>query len=131
MARYECTVEMNLKKIINESRKVAQALNEFADNIEQIEKKYAKVQEESKDKGKNNLEKAKEIVNTYYSSAAYGIFNSRNIVGDVMDTIYEGEGLVIDVCYGYSYFEVFGLSDVEFEELERYYDSLSRKEDKR
>ena len=34
------TVEMDLKNIIAESREVAQALNEFADALEQIEKKY-------------------------------------------------------------------------------------------
>ena len=45
MATYEITAEMNLKKIIAESREVAQALNEFADNLEQIEKKYAEPQE--------------------------------------------------------------------------------------
>ena len=37
--------EMNLKNIIAESREVAQALNEFADNLEQIERKYAEPQE--------------------------------------------------------------------------------------
>ena len=36
---------MNLKNIIAESREVAQALNEFADNLEQIERKYAEPQE--------------------------------------------------------------------------------------
>lgn len=45
MATYEIIAELNLKKIIAESREVAQALNEFADNLEQIEKKYAKQQE--------------------------------------------------------------------------------------
>ena len=40
MATYEITAQMNLKKIIAESREVAQALNEFADNLEQIENKY-------------------------------------------------------------------------------------------
>ena len=40
MATFEITAEMNLKKIIAESREVAQALNEFADNLERIEKKY-------------------------------------------------------------------------------------------
>ena len=45
MERYEVTAEMNLKNIIAESREVAQALNEFADNREQIEKKYAEPQE--------------------------------------------------------------------------------------
>lgn len=45
MATYEIMAELNLEKIIAESREVAQALNEFADNLEQIEKKYAEPQE--------------------------------------------------------------------------------------
>lgn len=45
MATYEITAEMNLKKTIAETREVAQALNEFADNLERIEKKYTKPQE--------------------------------------------------------------------------------------
>lgn len=45
MAKYEITAEMNLKNIIAESREVAQALNDFADNIERIERKYAELQE--------------------------------------------------------------------------------------
>lgn len=44
---YEITAEMNLKNIIAESREVAQALNEFADNLEKIEKKYAEPQDMS------------------------------------------------------------------------------------
>ena len=45
MATYEITAEMNLKKIIGESKEVAQALNDFADSLERIEKKYAEPQE--------------------------------------------------------------------------------------
>lgn len=45
MVTYEITAEMNLKKTIDETREIAQALNEFADNLEQIEKKYAESQE--------------------------------------------------------------------------------------
>lgn len=45
MATYEITAELNLKNIIAESREVAQALNEFADDLERIEKKYAEPQE--------------------------------------------------------------------------------------
>lgn len=48
MAKYEITAEMNLKNIIAESREVAQALNEFADNLERIELKYAEPQESEK-----------------------------------------------------------------------------------
>ena len=47
MATYEITAELNLKKIIAESREAAQALNEFADKLERIEKKYAEPQERS------------------------------------------------------------------------------------
>ena len=47
MATYEIMAEMNLKKIIAESREVAQALNEFADNLERIEEKYAESHERS------------------------------------------------------------------------------------
>ena len=48
MAKYEIMAEMNLKSIIAESREVAQALNEFADNLERIESKYAEPQENEK-----------------------------------------------------------------------------------
>lgn len=72
----------------------------------------------------SNLDKAKEIIKTFYKIAKCGIFNTPNTAGDYMETIYEGEGLTIDICYYYSYFEVFGLTNVEFEELKKYYDSL-------
>lgn len=42
---YEVTAKMNLKPFIDESREIAQAFTEFADNLEQIEKKYAEPQE--------------------------------------------------------------------------------------
>jgi hypothetical protein len=47
MAKYEIMAELNLEKIIAESREVAQALNEFADELERIEEKYAESQERS------------------------------------------------------------------------------------
>ena len=70
----------------------------------------------------SKLEKAKEIIKANYNVADCGIFNC--CAGDYTITIYDGEGLTIDVCYDYGYFEVFGLSDAEFLELEKYYDSL-------
>ncbi len=45
MKTYEVTVKLSLKKIIAESREVAQVLNEFANKLEQIEKKYEEPQE--------------------------------------------------------------------------------------
>lgn len=51
MAEYKITARMHLQNIITESREVAQALNEFADKLEQIEKKYAdKEQTEGNDR---------------------------------------------------------------------------------
>lgn len=70
------------------------------------------------------LEKAKEIITKNYSEGDCGIFNTRNIAGDWMTTIYADGELTIDICYGWNYFEVFGLSDEEFDELERYYSQL-------
>ena len=72
----------------------------------------------------NKLEKAKEIIKEHYEQADCGLYDSRNIMGDPMVTIYDENGLTIDICYYYSYFEVFGLSDEEFEELEVFYNSL-------
>ncbi len=72
----------------------------------------------------NKLEKAKEIIKKYYKDGDCGIYDSRNIVGDWMTNIYDDSDLTIDICYGYSYFEVFGLSNKEFADLEKYYSEL-------
>lgn len=70
------------------------------------------------------LEKAKEIIKENAYTFCCGIFNCRNIAGDEMDTLYEDENILIDVCYYWQYFEVFGLSKEEFKELENYYYNL-------
>ena len=49
MEPYKIKVELNLEKIIAESREVAQSFNELADDLERIQKKYADPQE-SEDK---------------------------------------------------------------------------------
>ena len=70
------------------------------------------------------LEKAKKIIKKNYNNATCGIFDTRNIVGDVMCNIYDDDELQIDICYGWSYFEVFGLSEEEFNKLYNFYESL-------
>ena len=70
------------------------------------------------------LDIAKEIIKEYYEEADCGLYDTRNIVGDWMTTIYEDDSLTIDICYNYSYFEVFGLSNEDFEELLTFYASL-------
>ena len=55
-----------------------------------------------------------------------GIFFSRNIAGDQMFTVYEDEGVTIDVCYYWEYLEVFGLNEEEEKEIEKFYEKISR-----
>lgn len=71
------------------------------------------------------LEIAKQIIKENIRYAEYGIFSTRNTVGDHMDRIYKKYGLVIDICYKYRYFEVFGLSDDEFDELKSFYKKIT------
>ena len=68
-----------------------------------------------------NLEIAKQVIWDNIGDAECGIFNTRNIAGDPMATLYEKDGLCIDICYEYEYFEVFGLTEEEFGELTKYY----------
>lgn len=70
------------------------------------------------------LDKAKNLIETYYKKADCGIFDSRNTEGDEMTTVYKDRELQIDICYFYEYFEVFGLTNAEFRELKRYYNEL-------
>lgn len=74
------------------------------------------------------LDKAKNIIQKCYGVAECGIFDSRNIIGDPMDNIYDEDGLQIDICFRYEYFEVFGLTDDEFMELKAFYNELVRKD---
>lgn len=62
--------------------------------------------------------------------AECGIFDTRNIVGDQMRNLYDCDGLVIDICDRYEYFEVFGLSQSEFDDLESFYSKLVRRLEK-
>lgn len=75
---------------------------------------------------KTKLETAKVVIAEHYREADCGIFSSRNLLPDPIDTIYDEDGLKIDICYYYSYFEVFGLSDEDFAKLEEFYGLLSK-----
>ena len=67
------------------------------------------------------VEKVKEVIKNNIEDASYGIFDCRNIVGDPMETIYDEDGVRIDICRNWEYFEVFGLTDEEFAEVEYFY----------
>ena len=77
---------------------------------------------------KTKLEIAKQIIKENYRRGDCGIFDCRGWTGDAMDALYDDGELRIDICYYYSYFEVFGLSHNDFVELKRFYDMLSEEE---
>ena len=75
----------------------------------------------------SNLEKAKEVIAEFILYADCGIFNIRNLDDEPMTTIFDNGEIQIDICPHWSYFEVFGLSSNEFNELEKYYNELTDK----
>ena len=69
-------------------------------------------------------EKIKKIMKEYIEEAKYGLFNTRNIAGDCMQTLFDGKFFTLDFCYYWSYFEVFGTNKKEFNKLKDYYESI-------
>lgn len=64
---------------------------------------------------KYNIEEVIEAVKKF--DLGCGIYNSRNIVGDEMETVYSKDGVTIDACYNWDYIEVFGLTDEDFKQV--------------
>lgn len=74
------------------------------------------------------VENVKKVIKDNYDDADCGIFFTRNLVGDLMGNIYKNGDVEIDICYHWSYFEVFGLTEDEEEVIEEYYEELRSKE---
>ena len=75
----------------------------------------------------SEFEEVKKIIKEYYNEADCGLFFCRNMAGDRMDTIYNKNGIQIDICYKDKYFEVFGLDLHQQLELNIFYDILKQK----
>lgn len=73
-----------------------------------------------------NVEKVEKVIKENYSDGDCGVFDSRNTVGDTVTTIFEEDGITVDICYDYAYFEVFGLSREEYEEVYDFYCQLQK-----
>lgn len=71
------------------------------------------------------FEKVKQTIKNLHKQARYGIFNTRNWCGDLTINIFQGEYFDIDICYQCEYFEVFGTTDKEWDELKRFYEELT------
>lgn len=66
----------------------------------------------------------KSVLFIHIDDACNGLFFNRNLLGDTMTTVYKCDGLQVDICYMYRYFEVFGLSEEEQQELTEFYNKL-------
>ena len=66
----------------------------------------------------DRLSKVKKFIQENYYDETCGwpiqLFDSRNTVGDYMETVYEEDGVTIDYCPHYDYLEIFGLSADEY-----------------
>lgn len=70
------------------------------------------------------IERAKKVIGSFYKLAKCGLFFTRNMAGDNMQTIYDDGEVVVDICEYWEYFEVFGLNEEEQKELLEYYNKM-------
>ena len=74
---------------------------------------------------KEEIETLKKIIKVFYKpDFKGGLFNTKNVTNDKMITIYKSNDIQLDICIKYDYFEVFGLTENEFKELQNFYDNL-------
>ena len=70
---------------------------------------------------KEELKKVKEIIKETIDDYSCGIFSTRNIAGDYMETLFDGEYFTLDACFNWAYYELFGTTEEEFKEVSDYY----------
>lgn len=73
---------------------------------------------------KEELEKVKEIIKVTIDDYSCGLYSTRNVVGDCMETMFNGKYFTLDACYNWSYYELFGTTEDEFKEIKDYYNKL-------
>ena len=69
----------------------------------------------------SRLGTAKRVIKENIKDAECGIYYGRNAKNDIMTNICAVDGVYIDICYDCEYFEVFGLTKEEFNDLKDYY----------
>ena len=74
------------------------------------------------------LKEVKEFIKKHYASADGGMFFTRNIAGDTMETIFKGEYFTLDVCWHWGYYELFGCTEDEEKEVTEYYEGLEEED---
>ena len=73
----------------------------------------------------SQFEEVKKIIREHFNEARCGLFFCRNTLNDKMTNIYDKNGIQIDICYNWAYFEVFGLDSIQQLALEKYYNYLT------
>ena len=63
----------------------------------------------------NKIKKLKRFLNNNYPHIQ--AFNTRNLVGDSMKTVYDDDGIIVDYCEYWGYIEIFGLTEKQFDDL--------------
>lgn len=77
------------------------------------------------------IQKVKETIKKHYDDACCGCYFTRNFAGDSMETIYAHDGVIIDICRFYRYFEIFGLTEDEQAEVLAFYEECRKEWEKR
>lgn len=67
----------------------------------------------------------KELKDFLEDFKGWQIFFTRNTCGDIMETIYEKDGIQVDICGGWKYLEIFGLTNRQREELKSCMDNYN------
>lgn len=72
---------------------------------------------------KRILQEIFKVIDEYYVEANCGIYNTRNVFGDIMHKVFqnEEEDVYVYICFNHAYFEVFGLNDTEWYITKKYY----------
>lgn len=76
---------------------------------------------------KEVIEKVKEVIKYWLVCGGCGLYFCRNMCDDPMETVYNENGIQIDICYAWNYFEIFGLEWDEKNEIERFYEEITKK----
>lgn len=79
---------------------------------------------ENKIMRKNLIKKIKNVLKERILEGGCGIFDCRGWTPDPKCTIFNEDGVIVDICHGYEYFEILGLTDEEFKLVADYYQKL-------
>lgn len=75
------------------------------------------------------FQKVKDTIRENIDDARCGLYFTRNVVCDPMQTIYIGKIFTVDICRYYGYFEVFGCTRKEEDMLTDYYEVIKEVEE--